>query len=225
MRTEPLLHQLQRAAAGFVVIVVGVMVALAADEWLESWEDESRQAILLERLADELRTDSISIEGFIAIADAGITAIERLIVSMEGGLPVPDDSLAVTIRAAGTPLWPQVQLTTYVEMTSTGGLALLPDSVRAVVVEYHEFINWVVRQSPRATWEFPPWSLELPPTFGFDASFDVAPERLRQAVAGTPESIRRARALGIITNYHSILYRQFLGRASAALATVEAAQR
>lgn len=125
---------LGRAAAELAIIVVGVLIALAAQSWWESrLEDEDRDRALI-LLHDDLSRLEASLRDSVSAVEVD-SAIHRLV----DGRMADDDSVAA--RQVSMALWDfgfeigardgQNLLPAYADLKSSGRLGLLPDTVRA----------------------------------------------------------------------------------------------
>jgi len=154
---------LKRGAAEFLVVVLGVLVALAVDDWRSSRIDRETERHVLERLAGDLLLDSMDIADAMGQAAqrmvAGMRVLERLgedrdVVAglREAVAPFDRDTLMAGppnpregIDATANDL--QLALLTYVfdptraafmEMAANGTLDLIEDrQLRDAVVTYY----------------------------------------------------------------------------------------
>ena len=210
---------LRQAVAGFGVIVVGVVVALAADEWMEDLDDDRQAAVLTARFIADIQADSGRIEQFITRASTGEAVISRFLLELELGVTVPSDSVREVIRGlASEPTLPEVHRATYVETTSTGSLGLLPERVRSIVIDYYEHVDWVASNMPQVSADLaPPWVFELPSDFLTDPNAETSSEQIRAAVRSSPTLVQDVRKQGLRHVFYLVIYQQFLDRAEAAL--------
>lgn len=206
------------------MIVLGVLIALAADEAMRSSNDRELAADLVERLIQDIRQDSVLLEQFLPQTGAAYRAGARLIMELEGGPPVPDDSLAAVVRAFSIrPVFPLIRRSTYVELISTGGLGLIPEAKRVQVVEYYEQVEWLERTMPGGgSSGTPPWWTDLPPDFYFDTTFEMPSSALRSSVLGTASALEDMRSHSTQHRVFSILNEQMLTSASDMLAALAA---
>lgn len=214
---------IRRGVTGLGAIVLGVLIALAADEWIQAREDRGHGADLIERLILEVREDSAGLESFLSRTGVAEQAGARIIEELEGGVRVPDDSLAQHIRAISyPPVFPQIRRATYVEMTSTGSLALIPFEKRVPVVQYYEELDWQERTMPRATSVVTaPWVYELSSPFLFEPSFEIPAETLRTATLRAPNALQAIRREHVKRRFFVLLLGQMLERATTTLAALE----
>ena len=135
-------HPLGRLAAEFAVIVVGVLVALAAQGWWENRQvDEDRAralraiAIDLELLSEDLATSKRRV-------DTTTTSI-RWILGSGPDIEVASDAL-YSLRTQYA-LWEiagaDVGLPTYEELQGSGRLSLLPDEIRGDLARLDDVIR------------------------------------------------------------------------------------
>ncbi len=133
----------QRAArwfgAEFLVVVTGVLVALAVGAWWEGRQDAEMERVYLEQLAADLRET----ERAAADADAFLRPVDRAgsllwLAFYEADLPPRDSVLAWAEQAMWTSTLRPVTGTAEA-LVATGDLALIrDDSLRAAVTAYLE---------------------------------------------------------------------------------------
>ena len=114
-----------RLAAEFFVIVVGVLVALGVDQWRDSVNDRAAEAEYLERLLVDLRQDSITISSDRAQGAAKAVDLERLIENLRDPARVRRQPSLAWPNLSRTFARPNLQTTTFDELTTTGGLVLI----------------------------------------------------------------------------------------------------
>lgn len=86
---------LGRLAAEFVVIVIGVLVALGVDAWNTARVESERGEMYLERLAEDLETQIAQIDARAADVEAQLAGGDSL-KAMIAGAPPPGGSLRET---------------------------------------------------------------------------------------------------------------------------------
>ncbi len=127
--------QAGRLVAEFVVIVTGVLVALAADRWNQGRAEQAAETAYLDRLELDIRSDSLRAEGFLSLADSISAANAALIELVDGG-DRPQDLVGTIVAAFQELVLPPPA--TWNDLVSTGSLALLRDlEVRRAVVAYY----------------------------------------------------------------------------------------
>lgn len=147
--------KLRRTIAEFVIVVVGVMVALAGDNWREAWQDSRLESIYLDRLRLEVErgldaqaTQRTRIE---AAQSAILSLVERLDTSGEQVLA--DDSAVDRFLVAAQVGFERSQFgpdVTYRELIASGQLHLVQDPLtREAIVEYYNSLDQVQAQASR----------------------------------------------------------------------------
>jgi hypothetical protein len=138
MQKGELKNQLVRGGIEFVVIVIGVLVALAADEWREERADRVAEAEYVARLVLDLQEDVASLRR----AEAGFAgkkdALERL-ASLDP-TEVVGQRFAEDVASASAWSWDltAAHSTTYEEMRSAGRLGLIRDAdLRGAIAKYY----------------------------------------------------------------------------------------
>jgi hypothetical protein len=129
-----------RAVAEFVVIVIGVLVAFAVDDWATEQENRGEEIQYLEQLATELTRDSAVFTGFLG----GIAAVEPMLQSLHGvasgASPFPSDTAALLRRLSSGGLGASRLGTraAFDELLSTGSLRLISSAnLRSSIVGYY----------------------------------------------------------------------------------------
>lgn len=215
MRSEGL----RRLGAEFVVVVVGVFLALAAQSWYEGWTEAKGLTSYKERLIGDLQADSAACAEILRALDRKDAALAR-VASVALRQEDPD---SLFIRALDATTWmgfhtPSTQRGTYEDLLATGNLRLLPDPVRRqVVAHYQEMADQWDRVDERRT-EYPSTVYRLDPVLWNDPRFPGAFDRMKRAAL---DSVRAPRFLNLLNGERQLSAFQ-RGRAQEALAaTVE----
>lgn len=154
---------LRRLVAEFVVIVVGVLVALAVDDWRAEVESRQRALRLISTMEADIAASVADLREAAASAGVRRDALAELI-RLAGDPPPPEGSWRpwdpATARGIGgvaglmpegddllwvMPLYVQVfdpRTASFDELRSTGGLASIPDP--GVQREIVEFFGWIL---------------------------------------------------------------------------------
>lgn len=123
----------------FVLIVAGVLAALAGNSWWESRQERGREEVYLRQLAADLReSERILEQGLLETRGyyLGAAQVLRAFHSVE---PPPPDSLAIWIRQSDGYMDPRPVLGTVRGLTASGDLRLLRDAgLRSAVLAYAE---------------------------------------------------------------------------------------
>jgi hypothetical protein len=160
-----------RLIAEFLVIVVGVLGALAADQWVRDRENRELEAEYLDRLRADVGYDREEGEFVSAVSVSGLAAIDSLLTP---GFRVRASDAALLSAALLAASARQVDLSrgTWEELVASGRIALLREAeVRLALAEYDRFVReitgfweytdndlwpWVMRRVPRSVqddWE------------------------------------------------------------------------
>jgi len=128
-----------RVLAEFLLIVVGVLTALAVDQFRMSRADRGQERLYLEGLVHDLARTEESVRGsadwYARILGHG----ERALPVLRGEEPVPVDTISFlwSVYQASRSVEPGLSRATYDDLLNTGGLRLIrADSVRLAVVNY-----------------------------------------------------------------------------------------
>lgn len=128
-----------RAATELLVIVAGVMLALAADRWREA-EHEDRLALsyvarLQADIATDLRAFETTVEWAKAIDDSALYVLDVY----RGASPAQDtyDLFVYHVFRASWNVQGRMTSATYRDLISTGNLGLLPVEIRSEIADYY----------------------------------------------------------------------------------------
>lgn len=116
--------------AEFVIIVAGVLVALAVDSLVERMHERELEASYLRRLETEVRNDSILIVSGIAFIDRADSALVQLLQLRRAGVTPPDGARLIDglmrARVSGIPA--ALSQNTFDELRSTGAIRFIRDA-------------------------------------------------------------------------------------------------
>jgi hypothetical protein len=130
-----------RLVAEFLVIVVGVLVALGVDQWAQGRSDRSLEAEYLERLLEDVRYD---LDELVFIRDRSATSAEhsQLVLDRAWVRSAPADSLVGAAYSASITRVPDLSRSTFEELVSSGRIDLLRSrQVREALADYERIIN------------------------------------------------------------------------------------
>ncbi|MDX1396466.1 MAG: hypothetical protein R3195_18945 [Gemmatimonadota bacterium] len=134
----------RRGLVEFVVIVIGVLVALGLESWWQGRQDQALALEYAEALKDEARTGSATIETVSLITALKRQWLERARSIVEAGLV--EDSAAMflegSLQGSGIPVVPQISNAVFEDLQSTGRLGLFRDaSTRTAIIAGHAYIE------------------------------------------------------------------------------------
>jgi hypothetical protein len=115
-------------AAQFVVIVTGVLVALAANDWAQRAREQRLAEEYAVRIVEDLDRIALSLEGVIHWTAALESAGDVLLPVLEGRLPLRDSLLVMTAAyQASRARAPDLNPIAYRELLATGQIRLFRD--------------------------------------------------------------------------------------------------
>jgi hypothetical protein len=139
---------LGRLLSEFLVIVLGVLVALGVDEWREALSDRSLETQYLQRVEDDLRKGRVVLDAMRRKHDGASRNADLVMPYLLGHAELPGDTttfLAALYRSGRSlaATFPgEFPRTTVQELQSTGRLGLIRDSnMRASILEYYAQIE------------------------------------------------------------------------------------
>jgi len=120
-------HRWLDVAIDFVVVVVGILLALQLNLWAESRKDQALETVYLRRLIEDLNIEQKSMEAAEGFARARIEAVrvlDRLVADPSVATEDPG-KVPWAVETASWRSFPQINAFVYHELQSTGRLALL----------------------------------------------------------------------------------------------------
>lgn len=123
----------------FLVLVAGVLTALAAQAWWESREDRGRERDYLRQLLVDTRENERRLATAIAEDSAAAIGVTRAMDALQGSTrpPPPADSVVAWVRAGGAASDFQPLAGTYAALLGTGDLRLAQgDALRQRLATY-----------------------------------------------------------------------------------------
>jgi len=126
------------AAGQFALIVVGVMVALAGDNWVQEREEADRAEAALALLADDLRADS---ERLARLAPFPLRhdSLRAIVWSTPPDAQISQDSVLVLFRRLILAQPYEPPRAAYESLLASDGLRYIPDeALRGEIVRYYE---------------------------------------------------------------------------------------
>jgi len=137
----------------FALIVVGVLVALYAQEFVDRHGQVAMANEYVSRLQSDVESDIADIERRITFFTAVEEAGRRTLAWLESG--APDDDQALLMAVLSSELLPFApNTTTYRDLQATGNFVLITDmDLRASLDRYHSLMS--VRTRAGGTWDLP----------------------------------------------------------------------
>lgn len=136
----------RRLVAEFVVIVLGVLVALAADRWITRLDRDALEEDYLSRLEADLKRDSALAVFVLSTSRSAADLSERLLLWVDG-VPVPaslDEEAAMRELLSAWYLRFDFDLKTWEELLATGNLGVVESTrVQEALGEYQSVVRTV----------------------------------------------------------------------------------
>lgn len=96
---------LPKLTAEFVIIVVGVFLALWANSWVEQRNENEARRELLHALASEVEANALVLDSAAVRAGKIVDAMTLLLAVHDGGKPVPSTDSVETLLSHATSYW------------------------------------------------------------------------------------------------------------------------
>jgi hypothetical protein len=207
----------RRGIAEFLIIVIGVLVALAVDRWNQSRDERAQEREYLERLYEDVQADTATLSSILAGLVEKQESLESLAELTDGDpRSVADTADLINALATGTDYgWiiPPLRTVTFEDLTSTGNLGLIQEAtVRAAVIEYYQnALHRANRVERRGTAYAPMVYSLVPPGIlpQTGQSSGQAPAALEIDVTGIVDRLRSSdlqRQLAAERNYAAFAY-------------------
>ena len=130
----------RRLLAEFLIVALGVMAALAADNWNDSRRERDIERSFLDGIALDMDQNVASIDRAIGQAERNKTALRSVIKGLETGVSQwqsPDDFVRDLVRCTYLQV-PTLSSITFDELRSTGSMRLIRDlSFKRRLAEYY----------------------------------------------------------------------------------------
>jgi hypothetical protein len=128
-----------RLALELVVVVMGVLIALAVDQAVDAQGERRLSMEYLRSLRDDVQADVDRLEGELIPGIESREQAARDVVSVIEGAEVGDArGLAVSLDWAGHLTLFEPQRATFDDLVATGNLRLLPNTIRGAASSYYE---------------------------------------------------------------------------------------
>ncbi len=124
-----------RILAELLIIVVGVLLALAADRWNQARSERALEAAYLGRFVQEIRADSASAAQYLEGRPSIIAGLDTLIAFVDGA-EAPPNLVATLNRVSGELSLPAPVAWTEIQATNSLDVIIDPD-IRAALTEYY----------------------------------------------------------------------------------------
>lgn len=134
-------NELAKLLGELIVIVVGVLLALAADRWNQNREDQIRANSYLERLETELLSDHSRLTAELESSEASMMSGIALLDKIQSKSEIEEDTRQLYFGCIrGAPM-PHAGGSTFQEMQSSGDLGLIDESLRQALFDYYGFVD------------------------------------------------------------------------------------
>lgn len=158
------------ALGELVIVTLGVLVALAIDQWNDDRVAQAEERAILDRLLVDLNQDSQLFETISTRMANKKSSLERLRIVFESDSDSPDPTAVIQDVIIGAGMgWnqPGSQNLTFQEIVASGKFSLIRSSILRDNISYYYFMfdNTTLRIDERET-EFPKLSYQLIPRSG-----------------------------------------------------------
>ena len=152
MPQTPWFGRARSIAGEFLIIVAGVLVALAVDQWRGSIADRTLEAHYLQRLGEDLASDTASFSEYQTVLETKASVLRDLV--SDGPLShllERENLMADLVHSQYKALQPN-RATTFQELQSTGNMKLIRDfGLRGRITEYYmnfDHMSEILSSSP-----------------------------------------------------------------------------
>ncbi|MEQ9401614.1 MAG: hypothetical protein RJQ04_20785 [Longimicrobiales bacterium] len=125
-----------------LIVVTGVLIALAADGWVDSRADRALERQYIAGVMRDLQSDTAQIREAIALSDRRAASARDVLAEIEGETRLSPDELAIAVEESMWFNFPAYSRETITDLMSTGNLRLVRDShLRQRLSEYYQAID------------------------------------------------------------------------------------
>jgi hypothetical protein len=196
------------------IVVVGVLIALAIEQWNSDRLDRVEEVEIIDRFIADLREDLEGVSRIQNILPKKKTQLQRIYDALESSDERPTDmgGFLADVVASTTQGWNQkrARRMTFDEMLSSGKFSLIRNtSIRATISDYYDFeANERARAEERET-GYPDMSYQLVPrATEFELATDLSDDQLERIVDRVIDSSLRDHVVGEI-NFTQFLIEQY----------------
>jgi hypothetical protein len=182
--------------AELVIVIVGVLLAIAADRWNQGRLDRAAETRYLAALEIDLRQDTTALRLEIERAESRESAARLMLSVVIEGQPIEDpEAFVLGVVGAGIYGEPVQSRETYDDLATTGRLGLIRDpDLRQRLADYYQFVERRAQsydlQRSRVWGEYLPISVLAVP---LDLQEWVYGRNGRRATSVPPPTMREAR--------------------------------
>lgn len=157
----------KNALGELVIVTLGVLMALAIDQWNDSRLDRAEERNIVDRIMLDLDADLTNITRAIGLLQEKEASLNRLKNSLQSDLSTVNGRQLLVDAVMGANFgWNQgrAQSTSFEEATNSGRFSLIRDSdIRTKISRY--YLNWVddINRADERETEFPALSYSLVP--------------------------------------------------------------
>lgn len=129
-----------RLLAEFAVIVIGVLVAFAADRWMTRVDEGQLADAYLESLQRDLAQDVTAFEAAAGFTRSNVLRVGTLLSVLRDGPTASTDRTEVLLAVEVLSWWTPVHYATgtWTDLTGTGNLRLIDSGLRALLSRYYD---------------------------------------------------------------------------------------
>jgi len=137
MVSKDLSNSVRFLSAELFIVVIGVLIALAIDEWRQNIENEDLEREYIQQLIIDLRTTEESVAETKTVNMAGVESLSKLNGAFATGEKIDSEQLIGLIYGSSGMHNPVPVLGTIDTLVATGDLRLIRDSgTRAAITKY-----------------------------------------------------------------------------------------
>jgi hypothetical protein len=139
--------RLGRITGEFTLIVVGVLVALAADGWMERLRDKGLERQYLSALRDALQADTAALASGIRFSSTRSASVNTVLEVLDGSERSGAAEFLLSVHIGGQFVIPATETAVFEELLSSGRFLLLEDvDLRRQLLAYYRGVDHPVNQ-------------------------------------------------------------------------------
>lgn len=128
--------------AELAIVVVGVLIALTAAEWIQQRADRVLERRYISDLVEDLRSDTAQLRTAIELAESRAELGHAVLRAMDGDTVLAPSEFVVALERQFYFAFPAYSRTTILDLLSTGNLRLLRDrGLKRELSEYYQTVD------------------------------------------------------------------------------------
>ena len=217
------------AIGELIIVIVGVLVALAIDQWNDDRLDRAEEVSIVERLLSDVERDLVGFERGLSVVARKVDSLDRVYPVLAASDSEPDDPvrfLGDVINGANYG-WNQhiARRVTFDALLGSGKFGLIRAAdLRVTIAEYYALDDSVHNRIDERETRYPHVSYQLVPRVNeFELEPNLSEDELQRLVAGVLASSLRDHVIAEM-NFARFTHERFIALQTACRGLIERLQ-